>query len=353
MIQVSSDILALTSEALVLARAGKIAFANASAREILGADCVGKKLSAVFEPDIIGAQASNFIADTVVAGRRYLVRVSKQENLQVMFITLPATQPVMLNDALLYTMRNTLMTMSVSAELCRCRAEDGCSRELRAGLASLTQSYYRLTRTVANLSAAKSILDGALYFAPHMTDITQICANIAERTRFFLSEPEIKVGTTQSMFAMADSSLVEQLIMNLLANSIIHARGCTCISINLIDTEESVILSVSDNGCGIAGEALHSVFDRYVHPYNLGGLTGGAGLGLTVVRGIAERHGGTLLLESRPEYSTTVRVSFKKKLNAPTKLSAPQGTYAIGSRSILTGLADCLPEGCFGEMYMD
>ncbi len=353
MIQVSSDILALTSEALVLARAGKLAFANASAKEILGEDCVGKKLSAVFEPDIIGAQASNFIADTVIAARRYLVRVSKQENMQVMFITPPAAKPVMLNDALLCSMRSTLMTMSVSAELCRSRAEDVGDAELRAGVASLTQSYYRLSRAMANLSAAKSILDGTLYFAPRMTDMTELCTGIAERLRFFLPEPELRIGTAQSMLAMVDSALVEQLILNLLANSLAHAKGCTCISINLIDTAESVILSVSDNGCGIAGEELHLVFDRYVHPYSLGGLVGGAGLGLTVVRGIAERHGGTLLLESRPEYGTTVRVSFRKKLNVPTKLSAPQEKYAAGSKSILSGLADCLPERCFMERYMD
>lgn len=353
MFQVSSDILALTSEALVLARAGKIAFANASAKAILGEDCVGKKLNTVFEPDIISAQASNFIADTVIAAQRYLVRVSKQENLQVMFITAPAVQPVMLNDALLYSLRNTLMTMSVSVEMCRSRAEDGKDPEMRAGIASLTQSYYRLTRIVSNISAAKSILDGALCFAPAMTDITELCRSIAERTQFFLPEPEVTVGTAQSMYAMVDSALVEQLILNLISNAVAHARDCTRISLNLIDTAESVILSVSDNGCGIAGDALYSVFDRYVHSYDLGGLGVGAGLGLTVVRGIAERHGGTLLLESRPEYGTTVRVSFKKKLNVPVNLSAPQENYTTGSKSILTGLADCLPERCFEERYMD
>ena len=314
MFQISSDILALTSEALVLARAGKIAFANASARAILGADCVGKKLSAVFEPDITCAQASGFIADTVIADRRYLVRVSKQENMQVMFITSPTVQPIMLNDALLYSMRNTLMTMSVSAELCRSRAEDTDDAEMRAGIASLTQSYYRLTRTVANISAAKSILCGGLCFTPCMTDIAELCRSLAERTQFFLSEPEITVGTTQSMYAMADGALVEQLLLNLISNSVAHAKGCTRISINLIDTAESVILSISDNGCGIAGDMLGSVFARYVHTYELDTLGIGAGLGLTVVRGIAERHGGTLLLESRPEYGTTVRVSLKKSL---------------------------------------
>ena len=353
MFQVSSDILALTSEALVLARAGKVAFANAGAKEILGDDCEGKKLSVLFEQDITGAQASNFIADTIVAGRRYLVRVSKQENMQAMFITPPGAKPVTLNDALLYSMRNTLMTMSVSAELCRSRAEDVLDSELRTGIASLTQSYYRITRILTNLSAAKSILDGTLYFDPHMTDITELRAGIAARTRFFTSEPEIRIGTTQSVFAMADSSLVEQLVLNLLSNALVHAKGCTCISINLIDTAESVILSVSDNGCGIAQEDLHMVFDRYVHPYNLGGLGGGAGLGLTVVRGIAERHGGTLLLESRPGYGTTVRVSLRKRLNVPAKLSAPQEEYADGSKNILIGLADCLPESCFVERYMD
>ena len=53
MIQVSSDILSLTSEALILSRAGKISFANAPAKEILGADCVNKSLKYFFEPGIL------------------------------------------------------------------------------------------------------------------------------------------------------------------------------------------------------------------------------------------------------------------------------------------------------------
>ena len=48
-----------------------------------------------------------------------------------------------------------------------------------------------------------------------------------------------------------------------------------------------------------------------------------------------------------------MRVSFKKKLNVPVNLSAPQENYTTGSKSILTGLADCLPERCFEERYMD
>ena len=68
MFQVSSDIQALTSEALVLTRAGKVAFANAAAKAILGEDCVGRRLGCFFTPEILGAQASSFIADTIVNG---------------------------------------------------------------------------------------------------------------------------------------------------------------------------------------------------------------------------------------------------------------------------------------------
>lgn len=124
MIQISSDVLAMTSEAVILAQAGRLEFANSAAREILGADCERKMLKDLFEPDIANSQVSSFIADTTVKGMRCMVRVSKQKNMQAMFITRSDAESVEVNDAFIYALRSSLMMQSMSLELTRVRAEE-------------------------------------------------------------------------------------------------------------------------------------------------------------------------------------------------------------------------------------
>ena len=84
----------------------------------------------------------------------------------------------------------------------------------------------------------------------------------------------------------------------------------------------------------------------------MGHLVNGPGLGLTVVRGIAEYHGGTVLLESREGSGTTVRASVSKRMSSQY-LREPRTPYSDSVKSILIGLADCLPEACFSDKYMD
>lgn len=353
MIQVSSDILSLTSEALILSRAGKISFANAPAKEILGADCVNKSLKYFFEPGITGSQASSFIADTIVRGKHYIVRVSKQTDMLVMFLTNPPAEPVLLNDAFIYSLRSALMTMSFSVDMCRSRAEALNDAGLQENIASLTKSYYQLSRLVSNVSVAQGVIRGEMSFTPVRLDLTECCINCVEGVEMFCKKPEIVVNAAPKMYVTADPMLVEQVLLNLLSNSLVHGKDCTRISISLIDAGESVILSVSDDGCGIESDMLHSVFDRYVHGFDMRGMSGGAGLGLTVGRGIAEKHGGTLLLESRPGRGTTVRISLRKNLKVPLNLRTNEGEYSGGAKSVLMGLADYLPAECYADKYMD
>lgn len=353
MVQVSSDILALTGEALVLAKAGSVCFANAAAKKLLGADCEGKRMASLFPPEIVGAQGSGFIADAPVNGERRIVRVMKQDGMQALFIAKPSGEPVMLSEALIYSMRNSLMTMCMSTELCRTRAEDIQDAELSAGLASMSQSYFRMSRILENLSAAKSIVSGTLRFTPARLHISDMCRQIVEHVNVFVPTPELSFEGGEDLLVEGDAALIELLLLNLISNSLIHAEGRTRVSVRLIDAGESVILSVTDNGCGIKSEELPLVFNKYVHSFPLAELGGGAGLGLTVVRGIAEKHGGTLLLESRPDMGTAVRVSLKKPGMASSYMSTPEEKYNTSSVSILTGLADYLPDKFYIERYLD
>ena len=79
----------------------------------------------------------------------------------------------------------------------------------------------------------------------------------------------------------------------------------------------------------------------------------GSGLGLSAARGVAQLHGGTLLMESRPGRGTAVRVTISRSLSPHGRLREEDGDEGFTTHDLLLGLADCLPEEAFTEKYLD
>lgn len=347
----STDILALSGEAALLIRRNLVYFANSAACRILG-DCLGKSLRELFGPSVSETQAPAFIVDLSIAGRHYAVRVSRFEDGQLIFLRECSASPLLLNDALIFSMRNSLMNYSLSAEMLRARAEDLHDEQLLSTLRSITHSYYRMMRVLTNASTVLAITQGSVIFSPEELDIAALASGLVDTAGMLCPQVELRLLCEQVHPIAADRQLVELIILNLISNCLVHARGCTRVSLSLMESRDSLILSVDDDGCGIPPEQLGSVFDRYCHGFDMGSMLYGAGLGLTVARSAAHLHGGTLLLESRQGKGTTVRVSLSRHLSCPG-LRSPRESWESNIHSILTALADCLPDSCYTEKYMD
>jgi two-component system OmpR family sensor kinase len=116
-----------------------------------------------------------------------------------------------------------------------------------------------------------------------------------------------------------DRDRLEQALQNLAANALRYAPPGTTIELRAEPTLAGVAITVSDHGPGIAPEHLPHVFDRFYKaaasraaapgPEN----AGGSGLGLSIVKAIVERHGGTIAVRSKPG-----RTVFRMELPART-----------------------------------
>ena len=105
----------------------------------------------------------------------------------------------------------------------------------------------------------------------------------------------------------AQPVLVRELIANLIDNALRYAPAAT-ITVGVAQDGAGVLLSVEDDGPGIPPEERARVFDRF---YRLRGTTGdGAGLGLAIVRQIAERYGGSVTLGDGAGKGLRVEVRF-------------------------------------------
>ncbi len=100
-----------------------------------------------------------------------------------------------------------------------------------------------------------------------------------------------------------DMDALTQLLWNVLQNAIAHSEGDISLIAEKTESDDAIRIIVRDTGAGIPPELLPHIFDRGVS-----GSENGSGLGLSLCRDIAQRHGGELLIESEQGIGTTVTV---------------------------------------------
>jgi two-component system, OmpR family, sensor histidine kinase ChvG len=94
---------------------------------------------------------------------------------------------------------------------------------------------------------------------------------------------------------------IEQLLANLLENAVRYTPAQASIEITLARGEnDSAMIVVRDEGCGIEPGLRERVFDQFVTSEARNGGSHGSGLGLTIARSIVENHGGTISVSSSP-----------------------------------------------------
>lgn len=117
-----------------------------------------------------------------------------------------------------------------------------------------------------------------------------------------------------------DAPRIRQLLMNLVTNAVKYTPGGGQVSIRLVEDEHSAVLTVADTGIGIAPGDIENVFERFWRADPARSRTGerpGTGLGLAISKWIAEAHGGTIEVQSRPGRGSIFTVSLPRGAHAP------------------------------------
>ena len=99
-----------------------------------------------------------------------------------------------------------------------------------------------------------------------------------------------------------DPVLLRRLIRNLLENAAKHGRPPIVVTVER--DADAAIITVSDTGRSIVAEQRERIFDPFYRPKGSGEAAGGWGLGLALVRQIAERHGGSVSCDAAPTGGT-------------------------------------------------
>ena len=99
---------------------------------------------------------------------------------------------------------------------------------------------------------------------------------------------------------LADRDRMNQVLMNLISNAIKYTPDGGEIRITVSENEQSVVLSIEDNGTGIPEDEIPFIFERFYRAdKSRNRMTGGSGIGLAIVKSIVTAHGGIVEVESR------------------------------------------------------
>jgi signal transduction histidine kinase len=148
----------------------------------------------------------------------------------------------------------------------------------------------RLSRLVENILAAANIEAGVVL--PRITTV-DIVAAAEEVARDFAAELDVVVDVERPLMAMADPDHTRQILVNFVGNSLKY--GAPPIAIRARRDGERVEIRVTDEGAGVPPDFVPRLFDRFTQASS--GDTrhaSGSGLGLNIVKGLAEACDGTV-----------------------------------------------------------
>ena len=197
----------------------------------------------------------------------------------------------------------------------------GRDPETAHGLAVMADETHRLERIVGDLLDLARLEAGGESLQCEDVAVENLFGRVAAR-----HEPDARLKGVTLVTSIAtgaeilygDALRLEQAVQNLAANALRHTLPGGHVALRAALNGPEVLLSVRDTGTGIPPEHLPFVFDRFykVDPARAGRSAAGSGLGLSVVKAIVARHGGSVSVTSDPGIETVFTIH----------LPAPAGT---------------------------
>ncbi len=141
------------------------------------------------------------------------------------------------------------------------------------------------------------------------TDLARLCGEVVD-----LLEPEAHAegveleSKAEAVTAEIDAEAVRRALINLVRNALQASSGDGHVVIRTTEEREAVTIAVEDRGPGIDPEIKERALEAFVT-----GKASGTGLGLALVRRVAEEHDGSITLENRPDGGAEARLRLSRK----------------------------------------
>ena len=212
--------------------------------------------------------------------------VAEQNRRQVQFLSVVA-----------HELRNFLHPVSAAMGLLRRNAAQDPAIE--QSCATVKRQVKNMARLIEDLLDIARINEGKLVLHRERIDLRDALAHAAEALKPQFRAHGLQLETRvpdEPLLFEADRTRLDQVLMNLLTNAVKHTPAGGHIELEAAHENSELVVRVRDTGSGLTPELLPRVFDLFVQ--GEGGSRGGLGIGLALVRGVVEMHGGSVAATS-------------------------------------------------------
>lgn len=167
-------------------------------------------------------------------------------------------------------------------------------------LKAMKRNCMRLLRLVNNLIDTTKIDAG--FYKPNFTkqDIVILIKRIAMSVSDYARQRDINLSfytDVKEKLLICDADMIERIMLNIISNAIKFTMNS--VDINIYNREDTIVISVKDNGIGIEEKNLNMIFERYKQVSELFTREKeGSGIGLALTKSLVEMHGGKIKVKS-------------------------------------------------------
>jgi two-component system, OmpR family, phosphate regulon sensor histidine kinase PhoR len=205
-----------------------------------------------------------------------------------------------------HDLRTPLTIVSSHAQLLRQRLEQGGlgAFEERC-LDGILTGASRMNIMIRDLVDSARLEGGHLQLRREAVALGPFLAELLGRVASVLDVQRLQVDTAPDLPPThVDPERLERILINLLSNALTYSPAGSPVRVTASGRGDGVVVSVADQGRGIAPDDLPHIFERFYR--GTGGRTGeGVGLGLYITRMLVEAHGGRIWVDSRPAQGST------------------------------------------------
>ena len=192
---------------------------------------------------------------------------------------------------------------------------EGALEPDNARLESCYNELLRITDIISDLEKLRQIENEKLVLERTSVDVKELCESVIQAFKAQLESKQISCTVNADHVSlMADRNRLYQVMANLISNAIKYTQNGGCINVDVVDNKDFVAISVKDNGIGINESDLPFIFERFYRTdKSRNRTTGGAGIGLAIVKAIVLAHGGEVSVESKESVGSTFNVVLPQK----------------------------------------
>jgi signal transduction histidine kinase len=220
-----------------------------------------------------------------------------------------------------HELKTPLMVLRAGVE--RALVHPGTPPEILQSLDETLAQINQMTEMVESLLTLARADEGRAPLAVEECDLRELVVDVAE-TAGMLGEgvgvTEVHTVPDTPVQLAVDRGRIREMLLNMVTNAIKYTPQGGTVTLNLEQDDESVTLSVRDTGIGIAAGDLPHIFERFWRADPARSRTGdrpGVGLGLAITKWIAEAHGGSITVQSRPGRGSIFTVRLPKASRPP------------------------------------